>query len=100
MHGCVLEGAGAGGTTAVVIEPARAPEIAPLIVEAYGLSAREREVARLVALGASTGEVARELVISPWTVQDHLKAIFDKVGVRSRADLTRRVMGAAGAPPG
>ena len=100
MHGCVLEGAGAGGATAVVIEPARAPEIAPLIVEAYGLSAREREVARLVALGASTGEVARELVISPYTVQDHLKAIFDKVGVRSRADLTRRVMGAAGAPPG
>jgi DNA-binding CsgD family transcriptional regulator len=98
LHGCALEGAGAGGASAVVIEPARAPDVAPLIVAAYGLSAREREVARLVVLGATTAEVARALVISPYTVQDHLKAIFDKVGVRSRADLARRVLTAAGAP--
>jgi DNA-binding CsgD family transcriptional regulator len=98
LHGCALEGEGAGGAAAVVIEPARAPDVTPLIVEAFGLSAREREVARLVVLGASTADVARALVISPYTVQDHLKAIFDKVGVRSRGDLARRVLSAAGAP--
>lgn len=76
---------------AVIIEPPGATEIAPLIVRAYALTDRESEIVRLVLQGLSTKEVARRLTISPLTVQQHLKAIFDKVGVHSRGQLIGRV---------
>jgi DNA-binding CsgD family transcriptional regulator len=90
LHGSLLDG-GAGGRAAVIVEPARSPEIAPLIVEAYGLTERERDVIRLVIQGLSTTEIASTLFLSPYTVQDHLKAIFEKVGVRSRRELVAQV---------
>ncbi len=62
---------------------ARQPEIASLIVEAYGLSKRECEVTQVVLHGLSTREIADDLHVSAYTVQDHLKAIFAKVGVGS-----------------
>lgn len=89
LHGSVLEGA--GGQVAVIIEPARPAEIAPLIVEAYGLTKAERQVTQLVTRGFSTKEIAEALFLSPYTVQDHLKAIFDKVGVRSRRELVAQL---------
>lgn len=89
LHGALLEGT-ASGKVAVIIEPARSPEIAPLIVQAYGLTARERRVAELVLQGRSTNEIAAFLSLSPYTVQDHLKAIFEKVGVRSRREMVGR----------
>jgi DNA-binding CsgD family transcriptional regulator len=92
LHGLALGTAGAGGSqAAVVVEPALAPEVAPLIVAAYDLSPRERQVAQRVILGATTAEISRALHISPYTVQDHLKAIFEKVGVRSRGEMVRRI---------
>jgi DNA-binding CsgD family transcriptional regulator len=62
-----------------------------LIVEAFGLSDRERQIVPLVLRGASTQEIARALGLSPLTVQDHLKAIFDKLGVRSRRQIAGRI---------
>jgi DNA-binding CsgD family transcriptional regulator len=79
------------GQVALVIEPAKASEIAPIVVEAYGLTPREVEVTRLIARGLSTDEIAASLFLSRHTIRDHLKAIFEKVGVSSRAELTSKL---------
>lgn len=76
---------------AVILEPARSPELAPLIADAYGLTRRERAITQLVAHGLSTDEIAERLFVSPYTVQDHLKAIFDKTDVNSRGALVARL---------
>jgi DNA-binding CsgD family transcriptional regulator len=79
------------GQVALVLEPAKASEIAPIVVEAYGLTPREVEVTRLIARGLSTDEIASSLFLSRHTIRDHLKAIFEKVGVSSRGELTSRL---------
>jgi DNA-binding CsgD family transcriptional regulator len=91
VHASRVSGADAHGLVAVFFEPARPSVIAPLIVQAYGLSEREREVTGLVLRGLSTAEIAGELHISNNTVQDHLKAVFEKVGVRSRREMVASV---------
>ena len=91
LHASRLLTAGTEGQIAVIFEEARPAEIAPLIVDAYGLTKREGEISQLVARGLSTAEVSEELHITPNTVRDHFKAIFDKVGVRSRRELVGQV---------
>jgi DNA-binding CsgD family transcriptional regulator len=75
----------------VIVEPSRPQELAWLRVAAYGLSERERAVVSLVVQGASTRDISRALYISEYTVQDHLSNVFDKVGVRGRRALTKRL---------
>ena len=77
--------------TAVTLEPTRPHELAPLIADAYELTDRERAVTQLVAQGSTTEAIANRLYISRWTVQDHLKSIFEKVGVSSRGELVARI---------
>jgi DNA-binding CsgD family transcriptional regulator len=91
LHASRLRAADAEGQIAVIFEEAHPSEIAPLIVDAYGLTKREGEITRLVLRGLSTAEVSVELHIRPNTVRDHFKAIFDKVGVRSRRELVGQV---------
>jgi DNA-binding CsgD family transcriptional regulator len=88
MHGAPLSGS---DQLALIIEPAKSSDVAPLIVEAYGLTARELDVARAVARGLRTAEIAADVPLSPHTVRDHLKAIFEKVGVSSRGELVHRL---------
>ncbi|MBL8430453.1 MAG: response regulator transcription factor [Dechloromonas sp.] len=57
------------------------------------LSEREAQVARLVAVGASNKEVARQLSITERTVKAHLTAVFEKLGLRDRLQLSLRVNG-------
>jgi DNA-binding NarL/FixJ family response regulator len=59
------------------------------------LTAREREVALLVAAGKRNRDVAAALFLSEKTVETHLARIYDKLGVRSRAALATVVAGAA-----
>jgi DNA-binding CsgD family transcriptional regulator len=95
LHASALAGpgSGTGEPVAVVIEAAKSAEIAPIIIDAYSLTAREREVLGAVARGGSTAEIAAELFLSPHTVRDHIKAVFEKVDVSSRGELVARLFG-------
>jgi DNA-binding CsgD family transcriptional regulator len=95
LHASRLPGPPSEGRIAVVVETAEASAAASLLLSAHGLTSREAEVARLVLRGASTRAIADTLHISVHTVQDHLKAVFTKVGVRSRRDLVGQLMGGA-----
>jgi DNA-binding NarL/FixJ family response regulator len=88
MHGSMLQGT---EQLAIVIEPAKASDVAPLIVDAYGLTQRELDVTRAIARGLGTAEIAAELFLSPHTIRDHVKAVFEKVGVSSRGELVAKM---------
>jgi DNA-binding CsgD family transcriptional regulator len=90
IHASCLHGTDAA-EVAVVIEPAKASEVAPLIVDAYELTPRELDVTRGLARGLSTNEIASELHLSRYTIQDHLKAVYEKTGVSSRAELVAKM---------
>ena len=65
---------------------------AEAVAPADGLTSREREVALLVSDGLRSREVAERLGIASQTVKSHLKTIFDKLGVRNRVELARRLV--------
>ncbi len=90
LHGAALVTNGAP-RVAVIIEPAHPARITSLLMRVYELSEREQEVTRLVLAGNSTTQIAQELFVSPHTVQQHLKNIFEKTGVRSRRELVGKV---------
>jgi DNA-binding CsgD family transcriptional regulator len=79
------------GRVAVIIQPATPNEVAPLVALAYGLTDRESQIVRHCMQGRSTKQMASELNVSPYTVQDHLKSIFDKTGVRTRNELVGQI---------
>jgi DNA-binding CsgD family transcriptional regulator len=80
------------GPVALSIAPARVVEHASLLLTAYALTPAQRRVADVVLQGRTTRHIMRQLEISQHTVQDHLKAVFDKIGVRSRRDLVAALM--------
>ena len=79
------------GSVGVMIEPARAADLTPILLEAYDLTEREIEIVTLLARGLATKEIAADLNISPHTVRDHVKAIFAKTGFTTRGELVARV---------
>jgi DNA-binding CsgD family transcriptional regulator len=90
VHATRMSG-GAVHQIAVILDRAQPTEIAPLIVQSYGLSPRESEITQLIAQGCGTAEIAATCHITPETVQDHCTSIFDKVGVRSRRSLVAQL---------
>ncbi|WP_228685211.1 helix-turn-helix transcriptional regulator [Amycolatopsis thermoflava] len=79
--------------TAVTLERASGDALVDLLFAAYGLTPREREICREVLTGASTVDTAEALGISAHTVQDHLKVVFAKAGVRIRGESAARLRG-------
>jgi DNA-binding CsgD family transcriptional regulator len=80
-----------GGVRDIFSELGARPDLAALDLlmheddaDGHGLSAREREVLRLVATGRSNREIASALVLSEHTVARHLQNIYAKLGVSSR----------------
>jgi DNA-binding CsgD family transcriptional regulator len=92
IHASRLSSRSAAGETAVILEPARPAEVAPLILQAFGLTHREAEVAQLVLRGLSTASIGSSLSISDFTVQQHLKSVFDKTGTGSRRELVAQIL--------
>lgn len=92
LHGSITESApDRASEVVIVIEPSGPRDLTWLRATAYGLSPRERAVVDLVVRGASTRQMSQALYISEYTVQDHLSNIFDKVGVRDRRALVKRL---------
>lgn len=91
LHAARLCGPHGNGQIAVILEPATPAEVTPLALQAYGLTDRESQVAQLVLQGRSTGEIVNELSITALTVQQHLKAVFDKTGARSRREFVAQL---------
>lgn len=91
---------GTGGATssiqaeiAVTIELASPADRAAIYANAHGLTVRETELLKKVLSGADSHDLAHSLFLSEHTVQDFLKSIFTKAGVRSRRQLIGRIVG-------
>jgi DNA-binding CsgD family transcriptional regulator len=90
LHASLPEG-GADGRVAIVLERTASPQTTAIRLEAHGVTVREREIATLLAHGLTNPEIAARLVLSLYTVQDHIKNLFEKTGVSSRQELVARV---------
>jgi DNA-binding CsgD family transcriptional regulator/PAS domain-containing protein len=88
LRGTLASGWMPGGEAAVLVTAAFAL-VNPLtdleLRERYGLSAREIEVARLVASGLSNQEVAQKLGVSYYTARNHVERLLAKLGVANRS---------------
>jgi DNA-binding NarL/FixJ family response regulator len=82
---------GSPGEIVIVIEPAGFKEMTWLNTATYALSPREEEVVGFVVRGASTRQISQALYVTEDTVQKHIQNVFEKVGVRSRQALVKRL---------
>jgi DNA-binding CsgD family transcriptional regulator len=78
---------GDAGTVVLTVEAARPDDVALILLDSYDLTQRETEIVLRLCQGLSTKEIAAEVMISAHTVRDHVKTIFEKTGVNSRAQL-------------
>lgn len=86
-----LDGDRARGRIVITLEPPQPPAIVSLLIGLWGLTEREGDVLRALLAGRDRRATARELTISPYTVADHTRSIFNKAGVSSRAELVATV---------
>jgi DNA-binding CsgD family transcriptional regulator len=96
VEAAALDGRGEG-EIAVTLRAATATETFDVLCRAYALSGRERDVVGAVKAGLDTRAVGDRLCISAYTVQDHLKSVFRKIGIHSRRELIARFSSSANA---
>jgi DNA-binding CsgD family transcriptional regulator len=84
------------GVYAITVQSASAADLTGVLMSAWNLTARERDVAALIIEGRSSDDIAAALFLSPHTVRDHVKAIFGKLGVHKRRHLTAALTGQPG----
>jgi DNA-binding CsgD family transcriptional regulator len=92
VHASPLIGS-AGHQIAVILDAANASQLSSLALAAHGLTPAQCRVAALVLQGRSTRHIVAELQISSNTVQEHLRAIFEKFGIGSRRELVAALSG-------
>jgi DNA-binding CsgD family transcriptional regulator len=92
VHASPLHGP-AGDSTVLVLEKPGPSDIASLILDSHGVTGAQAKVVALVLRGYSTKQIVRQLAISQYTVQEHLRAVFDKLGVGSRQELAAVLLG-------
>jgi DNA-binding CsgD family transcriptional regulator len=92
VHASLLTGP-SGPQAAVILDAAHASELSSLVLAAHGLTPAQSRVAALVVQGRSTRDIVAELHISSNTVQEHLRAVFDKFGIGSRRELVAALSG-------
>jgi len=90
LHASRLTTGGAEAIAVIIDEPSPG-DLAPILMVAYGLTKQAQTLTTLVCRGASTREIGVRLRITANTIQDHLKSIFDKTGVRSRRELVAAI---------
>ena len=86
IEAALLEG-DCDGQIAITLRSAAPTETFDLLCRAYAFTQRERDVAAAVVAGLDTRALTEQLFISRHTVQDHLKSIFQKIGIHSRRQL-------------
>jgi DNA-binding CsgD family transcriptional regulator len=74
-------------SVAVIVDKARPAEVTSLLVDAYGLTHRQRDVLGRILLGRPMTQLAHSLGMSEHTAHDHRKAIYRRMGVSSRSEL-------------
>jgi DNA-binding CsgD family transcriptional regulator len=91
IHASPLHGSG-GPATVLILEEPRPGELTSLILASHGVTSAQERVVALVLRGYSTKQIVSQLSLSQYTVQEHLRAVFDKLGVRSRQELAATLM--------
>ncbi|NUR99731.1 MAG: GAF domain-containing protein [Kribbellaceae bacterium] len=89
---------GDDGQLVVVIEPVTPAQLGSLQLELHGLTPAQQRVTELVLRGYSTRQIVEQLCLSPHTVQEHVRAAFDKVGVGSRRELVSVLLRGSASP--
>ncbi|WP_406621272.1 LuxR C-terminal-related transcriptional regulator [Bacillus atrophaeus] len=92
LKASLLKSTAEPGQIAVSFEPAAPPDTMPLLIDACGLTERETDITDRIIRGLSTKEIAEDLHISAYTVQDHLKSIFAKTETGSRRELMWKML--------
>jgi DNA-binding CsgD family transcriptional regulator len=82
-----------GRTLLLVLERVHRRDAVRHNLERFALSPRECDVVMLVLYGHSNRRIAAQLFLTEYTIEDHLKRVFAKLGVRSRTALAAKILG-------